>query len=195
MLWLSTEATLTDVHGPSFRFDPGAPCLEFGYTGGEGPLVRFERLHTPDDWVAWAAEPAHGIVLGSTPTGPEIARARALREAVRTLAADRADRRRPGSASREVVDEAAARPGLVAELDDGWRRRWQGDVTLDQLTSALARDAIDLFAFTPVDRVRVCAADDCPLVFVDTSRPGARRWCSMARCGNRAKVRSHRNRL
>nr|WP_312856528.1 CGNR zinc finger domain-containing protein [Phytoactinopolyspora halotolerans] len=29
---------------------------------------------------------------------------------------------------------------------------------------------------------------------VDTSRPGKRRWCSMQRCGNLAKVRGHRQR-
>jgi predicted RNA-binding Zn ribbon-like protein len=44
------------------------------------------------------------------------------------------------------------------------------------------------------DRVRRCAGNDCLLTFVDTSRPGRRRWCSMERCGNRAKVRAFRNR-
>jgi predicted RNA-binding Zn ribbon-like protein len=31
-------------------------------------------------------------------------------------------------------------------------------------------------------------------VFYDESRAGSRRWCSMQRCGNRAKVRAHRQR-
>jgi hypothetical protein len=34
----------------------------------------------------------------------------------------------------------------------------------------------------------------CSLLFVDTSRSGRRRWCSMERCGNRAKVAAHRRR-
>jgi predicted RNA-binding Zn ribbon-like protein len=48
------------------------------------------------------------------------------------------------------------------------------------------------------DRVRACAGEDCVLWFLDVSRPGTRRWCSMAGCGNRDKavrhgrVRSHR---
>jgi predicted RNA-binding Zn ribbon-like protein len=37
-------------------------------------------------------------------------------------------------------------------------------------------------------------ADDCSLVYVDTSRPGRRRWCSMEHCGNRHKVRTLRAR-
>lgn len=58
--------------------------------------------------------------------------------------------------------------------------------------SVLARDAIDLFGGPLARRVRVCAAEDCGLLFVDASRPGRRRWCSMQRCGNLAKVRKHR---
>ena len=38
------------------------------------------------------------------------------------------------------------------------------------------------------------AADDCAVVFVDTSRPGSRRWCSMERCESRHMVRTHRAR-
>lgn len=37
-------------------------------------------------------------------------------------------------------------------------------------------------------RIRKCANPDCGLYFRDTSRTGVRRWCSMARCGNRHKV-------
>ncbi|MBW8872916.1 MAG: CGNR zinc finger domain-containing protein, partial [Leifsonia sp.] len=43
-------------------------------------------------------------------------------------------------------------------------------------------------------RIRECSAEDCRLVYLDTSRSGTRRWCSMHRCGNRAKVREHRAR-
>jgi predicted RNA-binding Zn ribbon-like protein len=56
--------------------------------------------------------------------------------------------------------------------------------------SAIARDAIDLVAGPHAERIRECAADDCSLIFVDLSRPGQRRWCSMERCGNRAKQRT-----
>ncbi|HSG18327.1 MAG TPA: CGNR zinc finger domain-containing protein, partial [Anaerolineae bacterium] len=31
-------------------------------------------------------------------------------------------------------------------------------------------------------------------LFIDTSRNRSRRWCSMESCGNRAKVRQHRER-
>jgi predicted RNA-binding Zn ribbon-like protein len=68
-------------------------------------------------------------------------------------------------------------------------------VTVGQALSALARDAIDLFAGPLANRIRTCAAPDCGMLFVDQSRPGSRRWCSMQRCGTLTKVRRHRNRI
>jgi predicted RNA-binding Zn ribbon-like protein len=40
-------------------------------------------------------------------------------------------------------------------------------------------------------RVRKCANPDCPFWFLDTTRSGTRRWCSMTVCGNRLKARRH----
>jgi predicted RNA-binding Zn ribbon-like protein len=43
--------------------------------------------------------------------------------------------------------------------------------------------------------VKACEGSLCTLLFVDRSRRRARRWCSMAVCGNRAKQAAHRDRL
>lgn len=43
-------------------------------------------------------------------------------------------------------------------------------------------------------RLRVCTAEDCQWVFVDRSRPGTGKWCSMKACGNRAKNKTYRER-
>ncbi|TGO04243.1 hypothetical protein SERN_1836 [Serinibacter arcticus] len=40
-------------------------------------------------------------------------------------------------------------------------------------------------------RLRPCGNDECHLFLIDRSRPGTARWCSMATCGNRMKVRAH----
>ncbi len=71
---------------------------------------------------------------------------------------------------------------------------WAPGATGARLLSTVARDAIDLFTGPYADRVRECGADDCRLLFVDTSRPGRRRWCAMEHCGNREKARAHRAR-
>jgi predicted RNA-binding Zn ribbon-like protein len=43
--------------------------------------------------------------------------------------------------------------------------------------------------------VKACEGQRCTLVFADRTRRRARRWCSMAICGNRAKQAAHRDRL
>jgi predicted RNA-binding Zn ribbon-like protein len=42
--------------------------------------------------------------------------------------------------------------------------------------------------------IKQCAAEDCGTMFVDDSHARSRRWCSMAGCGNRFKVRESRAR-
>jgi predicted RNA-binding Zn ribbon-like protein len=43
--------------------------------------------------------------------------------------------------------------------------------------------------------VKACEGTSCTLMFADHTRRRARRWCSMAVCGNRAKQAAHRDRL
>ncbi|TYB49723.1 CGNR zinc finger domain-containing protein [Actinomadura chibensis] len=64
--------------------------------------------------------------------------------------------------------------------DESWRPAWLA-----------TRAYLDLLATAPPDRLRPCAAPDCILWFLDTSRNGRRRWCSMTACGNRAKAKAH----
>ncbi len=51
-------------------------------------------------------------------------------------------------------------------------------------------DAVALVRESP-GRVRECADARCPALFLDTSRNGSRRWCSMERCGARAKASAY----
>src|SRR5258708_35325969 len=53
--------------------------------------------------------------------------------------------------------------------------------------SVIARDAILLLGSKSILRVKECARPDCTLLFVDASRSGRRRWCSMYAAVNRAK--------
>jgi predicted RNA-binding Zn ribbon-like protein len=59
----------------------------------------------------------------------------------------------------------------------------------EDLFAPLAHAAAMLFANANRDRVRKC--DQCVLHFVDTSKKGTRRWCSMQLCGNRMKVAAY----
>jgi predicted RNA-binding Zn ribbon-like protein len=94
-----------------------------------------------------------------------------------------------------VINLYAATPDIPPALIGGSRQAGRSHARVSQAFSAMAREAVDLFGRDDVDRIRECAADDCELIFYDESRSNNRRWCSMQRCGNRAKVRAHRSRL
>ncbi|MFI0270499.1 CGNR zinc finger domain-containing protein [Streptomyces luteogriseus] len=180
--------------GKRYRFDPGTLCLELTVTGGPGAFARWEVLHEPADLVTWAGRSRLPDGLDLTVTAAELERARTLRDAVFLLAADRAHGRPLPAAQLDVVNAAAAAPPLVARIAPDGTRAWALGATGTQLLATVARDAIDLFTGPHADRVRECGAHNCHLLFVDTSRPGRRRWCAMEHCGNREKVRAHRAR-
>jgi len=60
----------------------------------------------------------------------------------------------------------------------------------DRIRLALALAVLDATRLDP-SRVRRCGRRGCVLVFFDTSKNGARRWCDMAVCGNRVKAAAH----
>ena len=71
-------------------------------------------------------------------------------------------------------------------------RRWrQPDALLLPVGEALAR----LVCTEDFAQVKACEGPTCTLVFADHTRGRARRWCTMAICGNRAKQAAHRRRL
>lgn len=74
-----------------------------------------------------------------------------------------------------------------------WRRqrRWQSP---ESLLLPLARSLADFVCTEDFTYVKACEGPDCTLLFVDRTRSRARRWCSMAVCGNRAKQAAHRKR-
>jgi predicted RNA-binding Zn ribbon-like protein len=71
-------------------------------------------------------------------------------------------------------------------------RRWRNpDALLLPVGEALAR----LVCTEDFSDVKACEGPACTLLFADHTRARARRWCSMAICGNRAKQAAHRHRL
>lgn len=58
------------------------------------------------------------------------------------------------------------------------------------ITAFLAAISVEAFILLPRQRLHACPR--CGWLFVDTSRGGRRRWCSMQTCGNREKATRHR---
>ncbi|RZF28749.1 hypothetical protein EVC45_16345 [Paraburkholderia sp. UYCP14C] len=82
-------------------------------------------------------------------------------------------------------------PGEDAAFELRERRRWKSpESLLMPIAEALARLVCD----EDFTQVKACEGPRCTLLFADHTRGHARRWCSMAVCGNRAKVAAHRKR-
>jgi predicted RNA-binding Zn ribbon-like protein len=62
------------------------------------------------------------------------------------------------------------------------------------LLATIAREAVELFGGPARSRIHTCEGEGCAILFLDLSRSGGRRWCSMSGCGNRAKARAFRKR-
>jgi predicted RNA-binding Zn ribbon-like protein len=177
--------------GARWYFDSGALCLDFAHTGGVAERPEWEQLRTPRDLAGWLAGHVAGYDGQGTASRTVLADAVELRAAVMSLARQAAAGRPLGDRDAEVVNGVSLQPDVPPTLPGG--RMAAAPATMRQALSSVARDAVEVFG-EHADRVRECGAPDCPLVFVDLSRAGNRRWCSMQRCGNRHKVRTHRAR-
>ena len=61
-------------------------------------------------------------------------------------------------------------------------------LSIRQLLGKIALEAATLLTSANGQHIKNCSNSKCVLMFVDTSRSKKRRWCSMDRCGNRAKA-------
>jgi predicted RNA-binding Zn ribbon-like protein len=192
------EIGTLQVHHPDgqiFTFEPGSLALAYSLTGPgthDGPLAIFQTFNAPSDLDHWAADVVGAD--GIRATGDDMEVALQLQAAIWSVANAVVDRRSVPKGDLDVLNELAARPSLVPRLTPGLARAWARKQGAAAVLSTVARDAIDVFGGPPAARLKRCEGARCALLFVDTSRPGHRRWCSMDRCGNRAKAAAHRRR-
>lgn len=176
--------------GRRWWFDSGATALDFVYTADF--RTDFDSFIAPGDLGGWLASrfPDIESEIGER----ELADARALRSAITGIALAIAHGGEPSSNDIDAVNLYAATPDIPPVLAGSTRRAGRATIRPAQALSWMARESIGVFDEERRDRVRECDAADCQLVFYDDSRAGTRRWCSMQRCGNRAKVRAYRAR-
>ena len=176
----------------------GRPALDLVNTLRERWNRRVETLTDVDDLALWLV---HAGLVPDLMTVPRrvLDDARELREAIDRAASAAV----AGTAARRsdiaVIDEwlafAGGRPALA--LVDGVPLLGRRDPA-DSPRRALGMVALDAAQMLGLaeerSRIRICASDTCSARFYDRSPAGARRWCSMAACGNVAKARRHRAR-
>ncbi|MEU5262687.1 ABATE domain-containing protein [Amycolatopsis sp. NPDC021455] len=169
-----------------FRSGAGRLCLDFIRTlRFRGTPSETEELPDAAAWGAWIDQ-LGPFSVAVRPASVE--EARALREAVHSLLTEPAVR----PVVRQRLNRFAALPVPAPSLTSSGELRWQASDPASATLALLARDALDLVTSAEFARVRRCAGTRCGALFLDTSRPGTRRWCSMEICGNQAKKSTYR---
>jgi predicted RNA-binding Zn ribbon-like protein len=171
-----------------FRFGLGHVTLDFLATLGGRAGSRIERLAVPRDLSRWIAEA--GIAAAPCASSELLDGARALREAIRRLLDCAREGGRPSASDLRLVNEWARSPVAAPQIGPDLVRVSVGPDPVTGALAHIARESVEFVTGPEPARVRTCAG--CTLLFIDRSRPGTRRWCSMERCGNRNKTAHYR---
>jgi predicted RNA-binding Zn ribbon-like protein len=195
------------VRMAEFKLLGGAPCLDFTNTvdwrKGE-PQEKLNDVHDLLDWALQAgiisgteAERLHEAALSDPGEAQKtFNRAIRLREAIHGLFLAAAEHRRPSIEDLSLFNEELAQAlshmaltgsnaGFTLGFNEG---------SIERTLWTLTHSAAQLLTSPSLTRVKECGDPRCGWLYLDTSRNGTRRWCSMSDCGNRNKARRHYHR-
>ena len=180
-------------------FVAGHVALDFVNTAEErGHPDAGDSLRTVDDLRLWGQRRG---VLTSGADGDaglaELPAALDARELLYELFLCREQGRRAPDAGRSRLSRLASQAYQAASLDEeadgrlGWR--WDPSRLATVRHVAIAT-GVELLSQSPTARLRQCPGDHCGWFFLDTTKRGNRRWCSMSECGQEAKTTRRRER-
>jgi predicted RNA-binding Zn ribbon-like protein len=184
-----------------FHFIGDQLCLDFINTEVVDQDLRVDLLSSFDDLMAWyvdaqVVDAAQAKALARR-AGHDSARAlkdaRQFRAMLREMVERLTERRTsvPQATLDQLNRSLRAREGYseIVRTKDGYETRFRP--RLDEpahLLVAVAESAARLLSEGDPALLRKCQNPRCILYFYDTTKNHRRRWCSMAGCGNRAKV-------
>ena len=90
-----------------------------------------------------------------------------------------------------LLERAPGRTSIsITKAGNLWRLP-PASPTAASLLAPVLWSAGDLLVGERLGSVRLCANKKCGWLFLDDSKSGTRRWCTMSACGNRAKAQRH----
>lgn len=94
-----------------------------------------------------------------------------------------------------LLNRAAANARLVLSFEEDGRADLIADSTgVDRVAGVVLAIVFETMVAGTWERLKACLNDECSWAFYDHSRNRSGKWCTMAVCGNRMKVRSYRER-
>jgi predicted RNA-binding Zn ribbon-like protein len=203
------EANVEPSRAGSVALVGGALALDFTNTaGGRHMPDPIEHLQEPRHVVEWAvhagalagatAKRAHAAVARGGAEAQRLLReAVSLRETIYRIGSEIAEGGAAKADDLEVLKRFAQKALGPAALARGADARYRFDFSSAPVDIALlgpvAWSAIELLETGDFERLKRCPGHDCGWLFYDRSKNNSRRWCDMAVCGNREKVKRHRD--
>ncbi|HEX3803990.1 MAG TPA: CGNR zinc finger domain-containing protein [Solirubrobacteraceae bacterium] len=187
-------------------FVGGHVALDFVNTAEErGHPQAEDCLNSPADLRLWGER--YGLLATATATAAagdadadadadEFERAITARELLYALFLEYTRGEQPSEAQLAELAQlaAAAHEAGSLSVDDG-RVAWQWSETdLASVRHTVVAHAVELLGDVPAARLKQCPGDHCGWLFLDTTKRGNRRWCSMRECGQEAKDAQRRAR-
>jgi predicted RNA-binding Zn ribbon-like protein len=186
----------------------GRVCLDFANTmNGRNALFARDYLRTYRDLVTWSGhaglltrEEAEGLMDEAERFPVKAARvfrlAIEIRETIYRIFSGVAQGQRPRPADIDALNVFLSRVlgrQKVYPYGKGFQWGWFRDKgTLDFMLWPILRSAGDLLTSKEIKKVSQCARREaCDWLFLDTSKNGSRRWCSMSMCGNLEKAKKY----
>jgi predicted RNA-binding Zn ribbon-like protein len=170
-------------------------CLDFANTRYyRGQAEPTETLNGPEDLAGWIAT-QDGARASKPLNARDFETGVVLRETIYRVFEAEAQGKAPAPRDIDALNQALAATPARTTLRRS-REGYDWDVgarpaTALSLLAPVLWSAGDLLTGSRLGRVRRCANPECGWLFLDDSRAGKRRWCSMSACGNRAKARRH----
>ena len=197
-----------------FVFDGGMLALDLLNTRRFNADQPLDLLQSPEDLVIWLAaaglpDGAYCAELSSSPPNRRILLDEALwlRRDILLIVQSLVAGELPPPYTVDALNRILTESGTSFRLDSltippegDQEERMEGQLVLnvhEHISSVLgvlqpiALSTARIVTEANPTRIRQCASSNCMYWFLDTSKSGRRRWCSMSRCGNRAKVAKH----
>jgi predicted RNA-binding Zn ribbon-like protein len=175
-----------------FAFVSGRPSIDFVGTLKWRRDEREEQLVDAAAWRAWVDASGLSVSLVGPVSTDALSRVVAVREPLYRALTAVLDGRAVPRVDVALLNAVAAGSGPDMTLSSRGNVRRAG--TVDQVLTALVRDAMHVLGGDELAELRECVNPRCTRLFIDTSRAGTRRWCGMSECGNAAKVAAFRAR-
>ncbi len=177
-----------------FRFDAGSLSLNFVATVRHRGAEPRDLLIAPEALPKWL-HLAGLFHIDTTPSQNEYEEAVLLRESIHAAVQSIILNAQPESGDIARINLAAAFPLAVPQLHTNAASvAWETDNPVKACLAVIARDAITIMTGAERKRLKRCESGGCRMLFLDNSPSNRRRWCAMSICGNREKIRSHRQR-